>query len=648
MRTRPHASATGVGVVAPAAAVRCAAAGHLAAAPRRRRGSARRLRRRATPRPRRPAATCPAPGRAQAPPAPPPVSQLPSPSRGARRSEAGGRSACFAALGTTAALVAPTRPRSRGRVRSCGGASTRSTPRAAASARTPSFVRLNRSPDGPSGGPAPDRGARGGAAGRRHHRRRRRPHGGRALRALGYDRDFAARRRARRRARARVRARGRLARRGLDPARRRVRLPRRRAARPGGHRQGAARPTGRRAPRRRDRAWATLVSLGGDIAIAGRAPAGGWAVRVPRTTAGPTRPGETVAAAGAAWPRRARRCAAGGAGGAALHHIVDPRTGPAGGRGLAHGDASPRRAAWTRTSPARPRSSAGEARAPAWLAAPACRAAGRRGRRRRCCGGALAGGDAMTRLAHGNALWFLMRGQRRRSPWCCSPASWRSGIATAGRRAGSARCRASGPWACTARCPCSPWSSLGVHIATAVADPYAAVRLVDVFAAVRGAPYRPLLVGLGALSRRPRCWRSSSPACCGRASAGGPGAPSTGPPTRPGRWRSCTRIGIGSDRGPSGCACWRSARSPCVRSRRGWRPCCGARRDAEVAAAAGPSRAGRGPPRARGLAARRTAPRLPRRGLARLLAAAGRTARGRSGRRRAAGGADRRGGARAG
>ena len=73
-----------------------------------------------------------------------------------------------------------------------------------------------------------------------------------------------------------------------------------------------------------------LVSLGGDISVAGPAPAGGWVVRVTdradRDPADPA-PGQTVsirsgglATSGTSARRWARA-------GAVLHHLVDPRTG---------------------------------------------------------------------------------------------------------------------------------------------------------------------------------------------------------------------------------------------------------------------------------------------------------------------------------
>ncbi len=71
-----------------------------------------------------------------------------------------------------------------------------------------------------------------------------------------------------------------------------------------------------------------LVSLGGDIAVAGPAPAGGWRIRVTDDhAAGPDAPGQTVAISSGglatssttvrAWTRDGRR----------MHHIVDPATG---------------------------------------------------------------------------------------------------------------------------------------------------------------------------------------------------------------------------------------------------------------------------------------------------------------------------------
>ena len=71
-----------------------------------------------------------------------------------------------------------------------------------------------------------------------------------------------------------------------------------------------------------------LVSLGGDVAVAGEAPPGGWAVQVSEDSGAPIDAGEetvTIASGGMATSstmvRRWTR------GGATLHHIIDPATG---------------------------------------------------------------------------------------------------------------------------------------------------------------------------------------------------------------------------------------------------------------------------------------------------------------------------------
>src|SRR2546430_285215 len=70
-----------------------------------------------------------------------------------------------------------------------------------------------------------------------------------------------------------------------------------------------------------------LVSLGGDIAVAGVAPAGGWVVQLSEDSGAPIREGAeavTIASGGLATSsttvRRWQR------GGVELHHILDPRT----------------------------------------------------------------------------------------------------------------------------------------------------------------------------------------------------------------------------------------------------------------------------------------------------------------------------------
>ena len=150
---------------------------------------------------------------------------------------------------------------------------------------------------------------------------------GRALRVLGYDRDFAS-----------VAADGgplrvRVARTAgwravdIDHAARRVRVPR------GVELDLGATAKAFAADRAADRiarmtGSGVVVSLGGDCAIAGHAPAGGWTIRVTdRHDAPADAPGATVAltegglATSGTTARRWTR------GGRELHHVIDPSTG---------------------------------------------------------------------------------------------------------------------------------------------------------------------------------------------------------------------------------------------------------------------------------------------------------------------------------
>jgi FAD:protein FMN transferase len=71
-----------------------------------------------------------------------------------------------------------------------------------------------------------------------------------------------------------------------------------------------------------------LVSLGGDIAVAGPVPDGGWRVRVTDDhAAGPDAPGQTVTVADGGLATSSTTVRAWTAGGRAVHHIIDPATG---------------------------------------------------------------------------------------------------------------------------------------------------------------------------------------------------------------------------------------------------------------------------------------------------------------------------------
>jgi len=74
--------------------------------------------------------------------------------------------------------------------------------------------------------------------------------------------------------------------------------------------------------------FGVLVSLGGDVAVAGEPPAGGWPVRVTDDHAAPkTAPGQTVAVASGGLATSSTTVRAWFAGGRPVHHIVDPATG---------------------------------------------------------------------------------------------------------------------------------------------------------------------------------------------------------------------------------------------------------------------------------------------------------------------------------
>ncbi|WP_340375337.1 FAD:protein FMN transferase [Streptomyces sp. SS7] len=71
-----------------------------------------------------------------------------------------------------------------------------------------------------------------------------------------------------------------------------------------------------------------LVGLGGDLAVAGTAPEGGWRIALAEDHAQPvTEPGPAVAVTGGALATSGIRVRAWRRGGRTLHHIVDPATG---------------------------------------------------------------------------------------------------------------------------------------------------------------------------------------------------------------------------------------------------------------------------------------------------------------------------------
>ena len=71
-----------------------------------------------------------------------------------------------------------------------------------------------------------------------------------------------------------------------------------------------------------------LVSLGGDVAVAGESPAGGWRIRVTDDHAAPeSAPGQTVAVTSGGLATSSTTVRTWSAGGRQVHHIVDPATG---------------------------------------------------------------------------------------------------------------------------------------------------------------------------------------------------------------------------------------------------------------------------------------------------------------------------------
>ncbi len=71
-----------------------------------------------------------------------------------------------------------------------------------------------------------------------------------------------------------------------------------------------------------------LVSLGGDIAVAGSAPSGGWPIRVTDDhAAGASAPGQSIAISSGGLATSSTTVRSWNAGGQRMHHIIDPATG---------------------------------------------------------------------------------------------------------------------------------------------------------------------------------------------------------------------------------------------------------------------------------------------------------------------------------
>jgi FAD:protein FMN transferase len=70
-----------------------------------------------------------------------------------------------------------------------------------------------------------------------------------------------------------------------------------------------------------------LVSLGGDIAVAGDPPAGGWTIGLADDHAGPATPGQTIGISSGAVATSSTMVRRWSRGGQIVHHVIDPRTG---------------------------------------------------------------------------------------------------------------------------------------------------------------------------------------------------------------------------------------------------------------------------------------------------------------------------------
>ena len=252
-----------------------------------------------------------------------------------------------------------------------------------------------------------------------------------------------------------------------------------------------------------------LVSLGGDIAVAGTPPRDGWPVAVAEEPdqAGPSHPSQLVRLAAGAVATSSVNCRRWRRGGAVLHHIVDPRTGrPADG---------PWRTATVAAATCADANAASTAaivaggQAVDWLIAAGlpARLTGHDGRVR-CLGGWAAGDRAAGAGAPGQprvlrraamsavlggsqALWFVSRASGLALLAAFSAAVVLGVAARLGPRLAVGELHRTLALFSVA--------FLSLHVVTAILDPYVTIGWAATLLPL-ASPYRTLAIGLGALA----------------------------------------------------------------------------------------------------------------------------------------------------
>jgi FAD:protein FMN transferase len=76
-----------------------------------------------------------------------------------------------------------------------------------------------------------------------------------------------------------------------------------------------------------DAGCGVLVSLGGDVAVAGAPPEGGWTIGLADNHAGPAEPGRTIGISSGGVATSSTMVRRWSRGGQIVHHVIDPRTG---------------------------------------------------------------------------------------------------------------------------------------------------------------------------------------------------------------------------------------------------------------------------------------------------------------------------------